>query len=79
MVGIHCVQALKAMLALAGGDLEQAALICGQNGRWSSIRRSFGKTKLCRCLQALLTCRKRCARQPLQYLNALPKCAGAGL
>ncbi len=63
---------LKAMLALAGGDLEQAEWTQDFNGSVFSTSRS----NYYRCLQTLLTLALDEEREPLQYYDAFVKMYG---
>ncbi|VDZ94878.1 UPF0142 protein [Salmonella enterica subsp. enterica] len=55
MVGIHCASAkLKAMLALAGGDLEQALIWTEWTMEFNSSVFSPARANYYRCLQTLL-------------------------
>lgn len=68
---------LKAMLALAGGDLEQALIWTEWTMEFNSSVFSPARANYYRCLQTLLLLSQEDARQPLQYLNAFIKMYGA--
>ncbi|ELX5635167.1 YcaO-like family protein [Salmonella enterica subsp. enterica serovar Infantis] len=68
---------LKAMLALAGGDLEQALIWTEWTMEFNSSVFSPVRANYYRCLQTLLLLSQEDARQPLQYLNAFIKMYGA--
>lgn len=65
------------MLALAGGDLEQALIWTEWTMEFNSSVFSPARANYYRCLQTLLLLSQEDARQPLQYLNAFIKMYGA--
>lgn len=68
---------LKAMLALAGGDLEQALVWAEWTMEFNSSVFSPERANYYRCLQTLLLLAQEEDRQPLQYLNAFVRMYGA--
>ena len=68
---------LKAMLALAGGDLEQALVWTEWTMEFNSSVFSPERANYYRCLQTLLLLAQEEDRQPLQYLNAFVRMYGA--
>ncbi len=68
---------LKAMLALAGGDLEQALVWTEWTMEFNSSVFSPERASYYRCLQTLLLLAQEEDRQPLQYLNAFVRMYGA--
>ena len=68
---------LKAMLALAGGDLEQALIWTEWTMEFNASVFSPERANYYRCLQTLLLLSQEEERQPLQYLNAFVKMYGA--
>ncbi len=68
---------LKAMLALAGGDLEQALIWTEWTMEFNASVFSAERANYYRCLQTLLLLSQEEERQPLQYLNAFIRMYGA--
>lgn len=68
---------LKAMLALAGGDLDQALAWTEWTMEFNQSVFSAERTNYYRCLQTLLLLAQEEDRQPLQYLNAFVRMYGA--
>ena len=68
---------LKAMLALAGGDLEQALIWTEWTIEFNASIFSAERANYYRCLQTLLLLSQEEERQPLQYLNAFIRMYGA--
>ena len=68
---------LKAMLALAGGDLEQALVWTEWTMEFNSSVFSPERANYYRCMQTLLLLAQEEDRQPLQYLNAFVRMYGA--
>jgi ribosomal protein S12 methylthiotransferase accessory factor len=68
---------LKAMLALAGGDLEQALIWTEWTMEFNASVFSPARANYYRCLQTLLLLAQEEERQPLQYLNAFVRMYGA--
>ncbi|MTD40532.1 30S ribosomal protein S12 methylthiotransferase accessory protein YcaO [Erwinia sp. CPCC 100877] len=68
---------LKAMLALAGGDLEQALIWTEWTMEFNASIFSPERTRYYRCLQTLLLLSMEEEREPLQYLNAFVRMYGA--
>ena len=68
---------LKAMLALAGGDLDQALAWTEWTMEFNQSVFSAERTNYYRCLQTLLLLAQEEDREPLQYLNAFVRMYGA--
>lgn len=68
---------LKAMLALAGGDLEQALIWTEWTMEFNASIFSPERARYYRCLQTLLLLSMEEEREPLQYLNAFVRMYGA--
>ena len=68
---------LKAMLALAGGDLEQALIWTEWTMEFNASIFSAERANYYRCLQTLLLLSQEEEREPLQYLNAFIRMYGA--
>lgn len=68
---------LKAMLALAGGDLDQALAWTEWTMEFNQSVFSAERTNYYRCLQTLLLLSQEDDREPLQYLNAFVRMYGA--
>ncbi|WP_254891157.1 YcaO-like family protein, partial [Cronobacter sakazakii] len=68
---------LKAMLALAGGDLDQALIWTEWTMEFNASVFSAGRANYYRCLQTLLLLAQEEEREPLQYLNAFVRMYGA--
>ena len=68
---------LKAMLALAGGDTEQALIWTEWTMEFNASIFSAERANYYRCLQTLLLLAMEEDRQPLQYLNAFVRMFGA--
>lgn len=68
---------LKAMLALAGGDLDQALARTEWTMEFNQSVFSAERTNYYRCLQTLLLLSQEDDREPLQYLNAFVRMYGA--
>ena len=68
---------LKAMLALAGGDTEQALIWTEWTMEFNASIFSAERANYYRCLQTLLLLAMEEDRQPLQYLNAFVRMYGA--
>ncbi|MCS5961272.1 hypothetical protein LNP74_25615 [Klebsiella pneumoniae subsp. pneumoniae] len=69
---------LKAMLALASGDLEQALIWTEWTMEFNaSVFSAEPAANYYRCLQTLLLLSQEEERQPLQYLNAFIRMYGA--
>ncbi len=68
---------LKAMLALAGGDTEQALIWTEWTMEFNSSVFTPERANYYRCLQTLLLLTQEEERQPLQYLNAFVRMYGA--
>ena len=68
---------LKAMLALAGGDLEQALIWTEWTMEFNASVFSAERANYYRCLQTLLLLSQEEEREPLQYLNAFVRMYGA--
>ncbi len=68
---------LKAMLALAGGDLEQALIWTEWTMEFNASIFSPARARYYRCLQTLLLLSMEEEREPLQYLNAFVRMYGA--
>lgn len=68
---------LKAMLALTGGDLEQALIWTEWTMEINASIFSPERANYYRCLQTLLLLSQEEERQPLQYLNAFVRMYGA--
>lgn len=68
---------LKAMLALAGGDLEQALIWTEWTMEFNASIFSTERANYYRCLQTLLLLAMEEEREPLQYLNAFVRMYGA--
>lgn len=68
---------LKVMLALAGGDLEQALVWTEWTMEFNASVFSAERANYYRCLQTLLLLSQEEDRQPLQYLNAFVRMYGA--
>ncbi len=68
---------LKAMLALAGGDLEQALIWTEWTIEFNASVFSAERANYYRCLQTLLLLAQEEDREPLQYLNAFTRMYGA--
>lgn len=68
---------LKAMLALAGGDLDQALAWTEWTMEFNASIFSAERANYYRCLQTLLLLAQEEDRQPLQYLNAFVRMYGA--
>lgn len=67
----------KAMLALAGGDTEQALIWTEWTMEFNASIFSAERANYYRCLQTLLLLAMEEERQPLQYLNAFVRMYGA--
>ncbi len=65
------------MLALAGGDLEQALIWTEWTMEFNASIFSAERANYYRCLQTLLLLSQEEERQPLQYLNAFVRMYGA--
>ncbi|NUU65255.1 YcaO-like family protein [Enterobacteriaceae bacterium BIT-l23] len=68
---------LKAMLALAGGDLDQALIWTEWTMEFNASLFSPERARYYRCLQTLLLLSMEEEREPLQYLNAFIRMYGA--
>jgi ribosomal protein S12 methylthiotransferase accessory factor len=68
---------LKAMLALAGGDLDQALIWTEWTMEFNASLFSPERARYYRCLQTLLLLSMEEDREPLQYLNAFIRMYGA--
>ncbi|WP_202302673.1 30S ribosomal protein S12 methylthiotransferase accessory factor YcaO [Dryocola clanedunensis] len=68
---------LKAMLALAGGDTEQALIWTEWTMEFNASLFSAERANYYRCLQTLLLLAMEEEREPLQYLNAFVRMYGA--
>ncbi|MGL9721250.1 30S ribosomal protein S12 methylthiotransferase accessory factor YcaO [Symbiopectobacterium sp.] len=68
---------LKAMLALAGGDLEQALIWAEWTQDFNSSVFSSSRSNYYRCLQTLLTLALDEEREPSQYYDAFVKMYGS--
>ncbi|WP_455427594.1 30S ribosomal protein S12 methylthiotransferase accessory factor YcaO [Dryocola sp. LX212] len=68
---------LKAMLALAGGDTEQALIWTEWTMEFNASIFSAERANYYRCLQTLLLLAMEEEREPLQYLNAFVRMYGA--
>ncbi|MWL74438.1 30S ribosomal protein S12 methylthiotransferase accessory protein YcaO, partial [Escherichia coli] len=68
---------LKAMLALAGGDLEQALTWVEWTIEFNGSIFSVERANYYRCLQTLLLLSQEEEREPLQYLHAFVRMYGA--
>ncbi|MNP61050.1 Ribosomal protein S12 methylthiotransferase accessory factor YcaO [compost metagenome] len=65
------------MLALAGGDLEQALIWTEWTIEFNASVFSAERANYYRCLQTLLLLSQEEDREPLQYLNAFTRMYGA--
>ncbi len=65
------------MLALAGGDLEQALIWTEWTMEFNASVFTPARANYYRCLQTLLLLAQEEERQPLQYLNAFVRMYGA--